>query len=373
MRKIYLLLIILFSISIFTYGVFVGTYKIFPYELLDYVKSVSLNEKNENIDKNFHYETNVKSLIQITSVNDISKLRNNLINFIWKDDGFPSSKLPNSIQTNISDMRYNDLHNLQRIDQITVLMEHEVDSISYLFIPESNNGELIIYHQGHGGDFYKGKETIQFFLEKNYSVLAFSMPLLGMNNQPIIETNDFGRIKLSSHEHFRFLESSDFSPIKFFMEPIVISLNYLEKEHAFSSYKMIGISGGGWTATLYPAIDDRISQSYSVAGSLPIYLRTNPQNYGDYEQLVPELYRNANYLEMYVMNSFGENRKFTQIFNKYDPCCFSGELYTSYENEIKEIVSQLGKGSFEIYLDDTHKKHEISEASLEFIFSSMKN
>ena len=98
---------------------------------------------------------------------------------------------------------------------------------------------------------------------------------------------------------------------------------------------MIGISGGGWTTTLYAAIDDRISKSFSVAGSLPISLRIESRDIGDYEQTHREFYSIANYLELYVMCSYGENRMQMHIFNKLDPCCFSGDLSMNYENIIK--------------------------------------
>ena len=124
---------------------------------------------------------------------------------------------------------------------------------------------------------------------------------------------------------------------------------------------------------LYSAIDNRIEQSYSIAGSVPIYLRSIPENRGDYEQLLPKLYQNANYLDLYIMSSFGDNRKSIQIFNKYDSCCFSGEFYKTYENEIKETVSQLKKGYFEIYLDETHKTHKISELALKIMIKHMSN
>ena len=227
-----------------------------------------------------------------------------------------------------------------------------------------------------------GRQEAQNFLqtfEKNNmpngvtAVLCPSMPLLGMNNQPIVEVPNIGSIKLTSHEHLRFLESSTFSPIKFFMEPITVSLNYLDKNYNFLSYDMVGISGGGWTVTLYSALDDRISQTYSIAGSLPIYLRSIPENRGDYEQWVPELYQIANYLDLYIMSSYGDDRKFVQIFNKYDSCCFAGDLYKSYENHIKKSILKLEKGYFEIYLDDTHKTHKISNFALEIMHKSMKN
>jgi len=372
MKKI-LLLLILLLISVFIYGVLVGVYQIFPYDLLDSIKEITLNEKTIFVHQNMIYENNIDSLIHIQNPNDVVKLKNNLINFIWSGDDFPLSKLPTNIEMNINNLAYDKFTNLERIDEITIEMDFGINSISYLFVPESSNNKLIIYHQGHGGNFYNGQETIQFFLEKNYNVLTFSMPLLGMNNQPIIEVPNIGSIKLTSHEHLRFLESSTFSPIKFFMEPITVSLNYLDKNYNFLSYDMVGISGGGWTVTLYSALDDRISQTYSIAGSLPIYLRSIPENRGDYEQWVPELYQIANYLDLYIMSSYGDDRKFVQIFNKYDSCCFAGDLYKSYENHIKKSILKLEKGYFEIYLDDTHKTHKISNFALEIMHKSMIN
>ena len=373
MKKNILILIIILIIFVFIYGVFVGTYKIFPYDALDSIKSITLNEKIKSDQQNIVYENNVSKLIHIKNNDDIFKIKNNLIDFIWKNNGFPDSKLPNTVNVDISNSLYDDFLNLERIDQLNIEMEYGINSISYLFIPESSNNKLIIYHQGHGGDFYKGKKTIQFFLEKNYSVLAFSMPLLGMNDQPLVEISNIGTIKLTSHEHLRFLESSNLSPIKFFIEPIAVSLNYLDKNYNFSSYDMVGISGGGWTVTLYSAVDDRISKTYSIAGSLPIYLRSINENRGDYEQWLPELYQIANYLDLYVMSSYGEDRKFIQIFNKYDSCCFSGELYKTYENEIKKSIFTLKNGNFDIFLDDTHKTHKISDYALEIIIQSMLN
>ena len=53
------------------------------------------------------------------------------------------------------------------------------------------------------------------------------------------------------------------------------NFNSLDENFDFDSYYMMGISGGGWTTVLYSAIDDRISQSYSVAGTYPIFMRSD--------------------------------------------------------------------------------------------------
>lgn len=317
------------------------------------------------------FENNYSQYIHVKSVDDISKLKIKLINYIWKENTLDYSNFPRNIEKNIVDQNYSDLKNLKQIDKFIVSMEYDVNSISYLFLPNNSNNNLIIYHQGHDGDFKNGKKTIEYFLKNGYSVLAFSMPLLGMNNQPIVDT-EFGKIKLVSHEYFRFIESQNFSPLKFYFEPLSSSLNYIENNFNFTNFYMIGISGGGWTTTVYSAIDERISKSFSIAGSIPLSLRINVNDLGDYEQTLPNFYKIANYLDLYILSSYGDNRKHVQIFNEYDPCCFSGNLFKNYENQITIIVSQLGKGSFQIYLDDTHYEHKISENALDIIIKEME-
>lgn len=350
-----------------------GIAKIFPYDIINNLKDQiqpSREYSNQNLEI---YEEDIDSLIHIANPDDIIIKKNELIKYIWKENGFPNSTLPSTITQNIVDNTYADLKNLKRIDKIVILMDYDVNSISYLFLADQNNNDLIIYHQGHDGGFDKGKNTIQYFLNKGYSILAFSMPLLGMNNQPIVELSPFGKTKLVSHNQFQFLESESFSPIKLFVEPIAISLNYINKEYDFNQYYMVGISGGGWTGILYPALDNRILQSYSIAGSVPLYLRHIDGNLGDYEQILPELYKIADYLDLYIMASYGENRKLVQIFNKFDPCCFSGDYFKTYDNKIKAQLSRLGKGNFEAYLDATHKEHKISEYALNLIYESIIN
>jgi hypothetical protein len=105
-----------------------------------------------------------------------------------------------------------------------------------------------------------------------------------------------------------------------------------------------------------------------------MYLRINDEkNLGDYEQTVPKLYNKVGYLDLYIMGSYGDDRGQLQIFNKYDPCCFSGLGFQTYEFEIKNLLLKLEKGKFDIFLDEINKKHSISDSSLELILTDMRS
>jgi len=347
-------------------------YEIFPYvNILDLSRTLFI--PNPLQDDSQIFDVDLSSLITIHNKEDVIQKRNSLINYIWKGQYFPTQTLPTKIEREINESQFADLTNISHIDKITISMKYDVNSYSYLIVGKNDNQKLVIYHHGHTGDFMLGKNTIQNLLNEGYSVLAFSMPLIGMNNQPEIDIPNIGKLKLTSHYYFWFLESNDFSPIQYFLDPIAISLNYVEKQYQFDSINMIGISGGGWTTVIYSALDERVSQSYSIAGSLPIFLRSNQNDIGDYEQITPELYQTSNYLELYILGSYGENRKLIQIFNKYDPCCFSGERFTLYQDNISKKLDKLNHGYFDIVLDDTHREHKISNYALEQISKMMKN
>ena len=361
----------------FLYGLYVGNFKIFPFKQIEkiYFRNKGKTDFNYNLggrkEAEWIYETNVDALIRINNQNDIEEKRKKLIHYLWGKNELPSH-LP-KVENNIKDSRYSDLDNLKQINKLTVEMEHKMKSIIYFYEPINANNKLIIYHEGHGGDWVRETKTIKHFLSKGYAVMGIAMPLLGFNENPVLDLPDFGKVKFEFHNQLHLLETQEFHPLKFYFEPITVAINYAIKEFEIEKTYLIGLSGGGWTTIVYPAIDTRISHGYSVAGANPIFLRLDSNDYFDYEHTVPEFYRIANYEELYVMSSFGEDRKLVQIYNKWDTCCFSNDLYKIYENNIKKKLESLGKGKFENYLDDTYRGHEVSKYGLKIISDSIES
>jgi hypothetical protein len=137
----------------------------------------------------------------------------------------------------------------------------------------------------------------------------------------------------------------------------------------------------GWTTTLAAAIDYRIESSFPIAGSYPFFLRNNTdlghwnaptyEDWGDWEETIPELYRIANYLELYIIGSYGIGRSQLQIINKYDSACFAGVKSQTYVPIIKEKIAKLGQGKWNLLLDDTHYTHTISSHAMKTILKEL--
>jgi|TARA_B100002003_G_scaffold100638_1_gene93705 hypothetical protein len=239
----------------------------------------------------------------------------------------------------------------------------------YHFLPKQKvNNRLILFHRGHWEKHVHGNRNIDFFLEREYSVLAFSMPLLGMNNRPTINTERDGKIRLKVHEDLKLLDS----PIKPFVEPIAVSLNHVLKELYYDLIAMVGTSGRGWTTYLYSAIDQRIYKSYPVAGGYPLYLASLQDFNPDYEAYSIELLQIANCLELFILGSYGNGRSQLQIFNRFDPIISPGVLFQTYEDQIASLISRLGKVKFEVFLDSTHREHKAPKHALEIILKDME-
>jgi hypothetical protein len=139
---------------------------------------------------------------------------------------------------------------------------------------------------------------------------------------------------------------------------------------------MVGLSGGGWTTTVYTALDVRVQRSYPVAGSLPHHISARtcrgetPESrarcFNDIEQRLPGFYRIANYLELYALGASGHRRQLA-IYNVYDACCFRGRSYEEWRGRVQDAARRLGCGSYDAVGDTTHRRHRLSPWALDVI------
>ena len=306
--------------------------------------------------------------ITIASAEDVAAKRRELIAFIWGAEGFPSAKQP-SVDIGIPSPLA-DLQNLRAVNRLRFALDNGEENMAYQFVPRVQNRKVVIVHQGHAcslddrvadpsvRDGVYG--TIKALLADGYTVLAMFMP----RHTPA-DCRPYG-----VHDEMFDVALPTGNAVKFFLEPTAVALNYL-KAQGYTDFSMTGLSGGGWTTTLYAAIDPTIRQSFPVAGSIPLYLRPQSALAGDTEQVLPELYRIAGYLDLYVMGAAGHNRRQVQILNRRDDCCFGERQHTGvdglwhdalrrYEIKTRLALETTGLGSFRVEIDDAAAFHSIS-------------
>jgi hypothetical protein len=320
--------------------------------------------------------------ITIRSARDVEEKRRVLIQYIWGTNGFPAQRLPDVVRTSVPSP-VSELAHVASVDEYHIEMAADLKGLAYHFIPSRPNRELVVVHQGHActfddvvGPFDVGfgmQRTIQALSREGYGVLAVFMP----HFRP-------GDCVSGSHDAMFQMKTTG-SPMKFFLEPTRVSLNQVkvpDRSRRFPGYRafhMVGLSGGGWTTTIYAAIDPTIRCSFPVAGSIPLYLRSGA-SIGDGEQFLPSFYKIAGYPDLYTLGAQGKYRKQVQILVRRDDCCFgeaqhdtntTGMSYSAamreYESNVRAALNRIGHGSFRLEIDETAPSHMISHHTIEKI------
>jgi hypothetical protein len=265
------------------------------------------------------------------------------------------------------------------VDELRMDLAPGLQALAYHFIPTAPNRQLVVLHHGHGCSMdddpgptdagYGLQRTIHALLRNGYGVLGVFMPHMRPGDCT------------GGHEALCQMQTTG-SPIKFFLEPTAISLNYLKTRSGadrfprYRAFHMVGLSGGGWTTTVYAAVDITIQRSFSVAGTIPLYLRSGG-SVGDREQFEPSLYRIAGYLDLYIMGACGPGRKHLQILLRRDDCCFgqaqhdaraSGKPYEEalreFEQRVWMALADIRPASFRLEIDETAPAHTISHHAI---------
>lgn len=306
--------------------------------------------------------------LRVGSLAEVARLRETLLRFVWGEARLPDS-LPARVERGVKGP-VPDLPSVVRVDALGIAMEAGVETVAYHFVPAAPEGQLVVVHQGHACELDRlgVGDLIRDLTAAGYGVLGMYMPRCRPDDCP-------GSCTAAHETLFAEVQPARGNPLKFFLEPIAQSLNYLEKRSAadgFPSYRafhMAGLSGGGWTTTVYAALDPRIRLSFPVAGTLPLYLRAGG-SVGDVEQTLPGFYRLAGYPELYVLGALGAGRRQVQILNRLDDCCFGAaqhrgpvsydDALRGYEGRVQERLGALGAGSFRLVIDEQAPGHQIS-------------
>ncbi len=213
-------------------------------------------------------ETDPAKLIRIRSPRNADQIRNDLIDAIWGPTGLPRKALPTPKSGSAPD-GLRAIAGVAEIRQWRIPVDIGYAAYIYLLRPVKSNGRLVIYQHGYAGTVDAMAPLFQRLVEQGYSVAASNYPEYGPNRFPRQNLERFGWYNFS---HDRIVGVHP-RPMLFYIEPIIVLLNGVHNELNFSRVDMLGFSAGGWIATVAAAVDRRISQTITVAGGYPLYLR----------------------------------------------------------------------------------------------------
>ena len=132
MKSLIVFLVLSLFVILFFVGLFVGVYKIFPYSEMNEIKN-QFESQPVKLDLESYDTLNLDDIISIKNERDIILKRNQLTQFIWKTSDIPEL-LPNSVENNIIDERFDNIPNLKQIDKLTIEMKHGLNSVVYIFL-----------------------------------------------------------------------------------------------------------------------------------------------------------------------------------------------------------------------------------------------
>jgi hypothetical protein len=317
-----------------------------------------------------YLKTDPAKLITVRSHADLTAKRQSLQRAIWGASGLPLNKQPAAITTMAAPPGLDGLTGLDKTERLEVPIGHGYTSVVYLLHPTRATGAMVLYHHGYAGTISQARPILQRALDEGATVAAFNYPGYGENQYPLAYFPKFG---WRQPVWDRILTLAD-HPIRFYVEPVIVTLNHAVRTGRYTSFDIIGFSAGGWTAGLAAAVDLRLRYAYSVAGGYPLYLRAGaeakqsapPQIYGP-------LVRTANYLDQYVLAAAGPGRRFAQIFNRFDRCCFANTLGRLYEPAVNAAVHEVNSGGvFAVRIDETHADHKVSAWAIDQIFNDRR-
>ena len=198
------------------------------------------------------------------------------------------------------------------------------------------------------------------------------MPLMGPNSRPLLDLPRIGRFRLTEHEHLDLLDPAQGDPIGYFIEPAVRVVNHLAPR--YRRIAMMGYSGGGWSAMMTAALDERVSSSFVIASVYPYFLSSGSlEDWSHFESGDPDLYaRTATHLELLTMAAAGPGRQTVQILNRFDPCCYAGRRSETYAPAVRQAVRRLGGGEFRAFVDESERAHTISRWAMDLVLARLR-
>jgi hypothetical protein len=316
-----------------------------------------------------YLETDPASLIHIGTPSQARAVRRDLVEAIW-GSAAPFDRLPSKVERDYRLHGAGKIEGLARLDRLTIPVDEFYTAFAYRLYPAAPNGRTVLYHHGYGGTFVQSAALLSALLRDGYDIVALNNMGYGENRLETYVDPRLGPTDLGIWKFMDFVER----PMRLYFDPAIVAINHVVRVEGRETVDAVGFSNGGWAVSVLAAVDPRIRRSYPVSGGYPIYLRAyDHKNQSQREHFYYPMLKAANYLDMYVLGTFGDApRREMQIFNRYDRCCWRNRKGELYEPAVRAAAAKVGGGAFDVLIDESHADHKVSDFAISRILEDLK-
>ena len=147
-----------------------------------------------------------------------------------------------------------------------IRLTNEVSSRFTVYAPpHAIPGQYMVYVEGHGLTANSSAaDFLSWFLDRGWTVISMDMPLEGANAAD-------RRFPVDEHDTFRYYAPVRDRPLDVFLLPVKLAIDHVLADYEGSAPNVVlaGRSGGGWTACIYGALDERVTVLIDVSGCWP--------------------------------------------------------------------------------------------------------
>ena len=222
---------------------------------------IPMQIKAQNV--NCKYQFTDDRAIRINTPADVKNKRREIIHAIWDTDHIPNRSNVNVTPNSQSPLFPNPI--ISRVDKIEIPVESldSIKDLAYLFVPVKRNNRLVLFCPGHLCNIKDSKAKVSYGVEAAITgLLSAGFDVLSVYMPHVSESNcDLNHCKIYN-TNLGIINPKPTFGLRLFLEPTIVSLNYLLKQNKYKNVNMVGLSGGGWTTNLIAAVDTRIKLSF---------------------------------------------------------------------------------------------------------------
>lgn len=226
---------------------------------------------------------------------------------------------------------------------------------------------------GDGITWYDLYNVSSFYHSLNQDVFLLSMPAYGVN---MLGSNAIRHNWFSQWSY----------PLRYYIEPCILTINYMRDQLGIQITDMHGMSGGGWTTAWIAALEPRLRWSFPSAGHSPCSLDQGhrfkgatcdpgeyiaPENLDSKSCNVYHWEQRAGYLAsdtttLYTLGALESGRHLVSLHKLYDNCCYRGCGKEDAMRELRRRVNTHAMGNYDVVFTP-HHRHEVSNLDKEVI------